>query len=75
VTATMSKTGQRSYHAEATLSREGPPLGRGRDRPGGTDRGLVGVLVEETASPATVFVAGDARKRPDIGKQIQRRTK
>jgi len=75
VTTTMSKTGQRSYPAEATRSREGPPLGRGRGRPGGTDSGLVGVLVEETASPTTVFVAGDAQKRPDIGKQIQRRTK
>ena len=42
---------------------------------GGTNRGLVGVLVEKAASPAAVFVAGDARKRPDIGKQIQRRTK
>jgi hypothetical protein len=75
VTTTMSKTGQRSYPAEATRSREGPPLGRGRGRPCGTDRGLVGVLVEETASPATVFVAGDSHKQPDIGKQIQRRTK
>ena len=75
MTTTRSKTSQRSYPAEATRSREGPPLGRGRGQPGGTDRGLVGILVEETASPVTVFVAGDAHKQPDIGKQIQRRTK
>lgn len=58
MTTTMSKTIEKSYSTGATLPRGGQPLGRVRGGPGGTDRGVAGVLGEETSSPMAVFVAG-----------------
>jgi 4-azaleucine resistance transporter AzlC len=56
MTTTINRTSKRSYPLEPPRARGGPLLGRGLT--GGIDREYVGVIYEETPSPARAFLAG-----------------
>ena len=56
MSTTINRISKGSYPTEATRARGGPLLGRART--GGIDREFLGVLGENTSSPAEAFVAG-----------------